>query len=166
MICEACRGEGFVRGRDPKAPALVMRPCLECNGSGVASCCDAAGSTPLTTRTPPNHCLDCGYKIDAAASFEHPGHAPSPGDVAICLHCAHIHIYADDLTLRQPNDAEIVDIAGDEEIIRMMAALGELRMHEALYIDERFDERACDHCGKPYRGPAVYCSLKCAQADA
>jgi len=93
-------------------------------------------------------------------------HAPSPGDVAICLHCAHIHIYAEDLTLRQPNDAEIVDIAGDEEIIRMMAALGELRMHEALYINERFDERACDHCGKPYRGPAVYCSLKCAQADA
>jgi predicted amidophosphoribosyltransferase len=35
MICDACEGEGFVRGRDPKNPgALVMLPCLECNGSG------------------------------------------------------------------------------------------------------------------------------------
>jgi len=100
MICEACHGEGFVRGRDPKSPAaLVMLPCLECNCSGVASCCDAAG-------------------------------------------------------------------AGDEDILKAMTALGRLRMIEAMYADERFDERACDHCGKPYRGPAVYCSLKCAQADA
>jgi hypothetical protein len=34
------------------------------------------------------------------------------------------------------------------------------------YRDESFDERACDLCGKPYRGPAVYCSLECALADA
>jgi hypothetical protein len=27
-------------------------------------------------------------------------------------------------------------------------------------------ERAYYHCGKPYRGPAVYCSLACALADA
>ena len=30
MICEACHGEGFVRGRDPKSPGLTMSPCLEC----------------------------------------------------------------------------------------------------------------------------------------
>jgi DNA polymerase III epsilon subunit-like protein len=34
------------------------------------------------------------------------------------------------------------------------------------YFDHRFPERACDRCGKPYRGPAVYCSLKCAMEDA
>jgi hypothetical protein len=34
------------------------------------------------------------------------------------------------------------------------------------YRDDRFAERSCDHCGKPYRGPAVYCSLECAVADA
>ena len=33
---------------------------------------------------------------------------------------------------------------------------------EAAYRDDRFPERACDHCGKP----AVYCSLACAIADA
>jgi hypothetical protein len=34
------------------------------------------------------------------------------------------------------------------------------------YRDEQFPERACDRCGEPYRGPAVYCSLKCALEDA
>lgn len=34
------------------------------------------------------------------------------------------------------------------------------------YVNARFPERPCDKCGKPYRGPAVYCSLTCALADA
>lgn len=43
MICETCRGRGFV----PHAALedlIVHRPCQTCQGSGVASCCDAAGS--------------------------------------------------------------------------------------------------------------------------
>jgi hypothetical protein len=34
------------------------------------------------------------------------------------------------------------------------------------YRDDRFAERGCDRCGKAYRGPAIYCSLECALADA
>ena len=41
----------------------------------------------------------------------------------------------------------------------------ELRASEA-YRDDTFPERMCDHCGQLYRGPAVYCSLECAMADA
>lgn len=37
---------------------------------------------------------------------------------------------------------------------------------EAAYADARFAERACDRCGKLYRGPAVYCQLTCALEDA
>jgi hypothetical protein len=33
-----------------------------------------------------------------------------------------------------------------------------------LYRNENYRERNCDNCGKPYRGPAVYCSLECALA--
>jgi hypothetical protein len=33
------------------------------------------------------------------------------------------------------------------------------------YGDATVLERNCDHCGKPYCGPAVYCSLACALAD-
>jgi phosphoenolpyruvate-protein kinase (PTS system EI component) len=36
----------------------------------------------------------------------------------------------------------------------------------AAYQDPRFSERVCDKCGKRYRGPAVYCSIECAEADA
>jgi hypothetical protein len=78
MICPSCNGQGVVRVER----GLLPTPCLECMGSGVASCCDAAGS-------------------------------------------------ADD-----------------------------------AYRDVRFEERTCNCCGKPYRGPAVYCSLACAVADA
>jgi Zn ribbon nucleic-acid-binding protein len=78
MICPECGGKGRI-----KLFRHGKMPCLECGGSGVASCCDAAGSR-------------------AAAS----------------------------------------------------------------YRDEQFPERDCDRCGRTYRGPAVYCSLKCAQEDA
>lgn len=36
----------------------------------------------------------------------------------------------------------------------------------AAYRDDSYQERDCDHCGKPFRGPAIYCSLECAVADA
>jgi hypothetical protein len=85
MICPTCHGKGLMA-------QVLGYPvvCADCNGSGVASCCDAAGSSS-------------------------PGDAPSARD---------------------------------------------------RYRDDRFAERQCDCCGKPYRGPAVYCSLECAIADA
>jgi Zn ribbon nucleic-acid-binding protein len=82
MNCPDCKGRGYI-----KLFRHGKMPCLECGGSGITSCCDAAGS------------------------------------------CA-------------PERAR------------------------AGYRDEQFPERACDHCGKPYRGPAVYCSLTCAVEDA
>lgn len=37
---------------------------------------------------------------------------------------------------------------------------------EGRYRDDACPERTCDHCQGLYRGPAVYCSLQCAEADA
>jgi hypothetical protein len=34
---------------------------------------------------------------------------------------------------------------------------------EELYVDPTAPERACDYCGKPYRGAMIYCSPECAQ---
>lgn len=52
MICETCHGKGtYVLFGEP-------RPCGDCNGSGIASCCDAAGSNE-----PPSFvCPRCGAK--------------------------------------------------------------------------------------------------------
>ncbi len=34
------------------------------------------------------------------------------------------------------------------------------------YADPAYPPRPCDHCGRSYQGPAVYCSISCALADA
>jgi hypothetical protein len=87
---------------------------------------------PKTTRTPRNLCLNCGKEIDAATPTEqaHARRSPKPGDVALCLDCAHIHIFADDLTLREPTGDEIVVIAGDRDVVRAVNAIGELKRRE------------------------------------
>lgn len=36
----------------------------------------------------------------------------------------------------------------------------------STYHNPTFDPRRCYHCGETYTGPAVYCSLDCALADA
>jgi hypothetical protein len=48
--------------------------------------------------------------------------------------------------------------------VKEREAPGELA--RAAYRDDTCEERDCDYCGRPYRGPAVYCSLECAEADA
>lgn len=93
MICPECKGRGYV-----KLFRHGRMSCLECDGSGIGSCCDAAGS----------------------------------------------------------NDASSLVKKTD---------MGLFAAH-ARYKDERFPERDCDRCGRPYRGPAVYCSLGCAVDDA
>jgi hypothetical protein len=81
------------------------------------------------TRTPLNNCMNCGKLIDSGASIDPGERSPQPGDIAICLDCAHIHIYTDDLTIRNPTDDEVVEIAGDPDIIRAvnMIAYGKRR---------------------------------------
>jgi len=45
MMCPDCHGTGSVRYEwNPRARAWITGPCPECNGSGIASCCDTAGS--------------------------------------------------------------------------------------------------------------------------
>jgi hypothetical protein len=48
-----------------------------------------------------------------------------------------------------------------------VGALERLRDHlDHGFFDPAYPERACDRCGRSYRGPATYCSLECAMADA
>jgi hypothetical protein len=78
------------------------------------------------TRTPPNLCRNCGKLIDSASPS-----APAdrrrrarPGDIALCLDCGHVHIFADDLTLREPTGDELVEIAGNPDMLRAQAMIG------------------------------------------
>lgn len=71
-----------------------------------------------TTSTPSNHCLSCSEIIDAATG---PG-SPSPGDISVCAHCGHVTVFDDNLKLRAPTDAEVIDIAGNPELLAMQSA--------------------------------------------
>ena len=76
-----------------------------------------------TTRFPPTPCVKCGALNDRAARLEDDC-VPKPGDVTICFRCHHLMVFADDMTTRNPTDEEIVAIAGDEDVIRHLRALG------------------------------------------
>jgi hypothetical protein len=71
-------------------------------------------------RTPLSYCLDCQMLITAGSDVTENDNPrpPRPGDLAICLHCAHVMAYADDLTVRALTDAEAVEVAGDPDMVR------------------------------------------------
>lgn len=67
----------------------------------------------LTTRVPESSCPHCKNKLDAAThEYEK---APRPGDVSVCLKCAGINIYRDDLTLRAATGADLDKLSAHKE---------------------------------------------------
>ena len=83
-------------------------------------------ATPLLdTRVPESSCPNCGKPLDAAMSTEG-DHKPSPGDMTICMDCRHLCAFAEDMSLRELTDDEVVVVAGDKRVLRAMKALGDL----------------------------------------
>lgn len=80
--------------------------------------------------------------------------SPIPTHRTKCLIC----LFIDEI----PDPKDRADVRArlyDSEQMRFWAG------HDA-YVDTTCEERRCDHCRKLYRGPAVYCSLRCAIAGA
>lgn len=72
---------------------------------------------------PDTKCVNCGKAMDGAAPVTG-GRAPEPGDVGICLDCRHIQIYGEGMQFRELTDEEVVELAGDPEILLAMKVLG------------------------------------------
>lgn len=73
---------------------------------------------------PGGHCLGCGKQLDGASACG--GRGPQPGDTTICIYCGHLMAFADDLTFRALTDAEMIEIAGDPDVLliqRLRAAI-------------------------------------------
>lgn len=83
-----------------------------------------------TTRGRSQACLECGAEIDAQTSFGHKNN-PYPGAIAICI-CGHIMSYDENLKFRQLTDQEIIDVAGDPEIIKIQNALAQVKRDKAI----------------------------------
>lgn len=63
-------------------------------------------------------CLNCGEMMDGATAVGEEGRVmPSPGDVTVCLYCGHLMMFDDQLAFRNPSDAEIIELAGDERVV-------------------------------------------------
>jgi hypothetical protein len=78
------------------------------------------------SRLPSNACLNCGKVMDAAA---HPtaDHRPKPGAVAVCGYCGHVMMFDDQLKFRELTDDELVDIAGEPELLAAQKIAAGLR---------------------------------------
>jgi hypothetical protein len=75
------------------------------------------------TQMRPTTCTNCRKVVDAASGVATDA-KPDPGDFTICLACGHLMVFADDLTLRDLNDDEIVEIAGDRRVLAVQRARG------------------------------------------
>jgi|tagenome__1003787_1003787.scaffolds.fasta_scaffold18642917_1 hypothetical protein len=71
---------------------------------------------------PEGRCTNCGELSNAAASVN-TDEWPSPGHFAICFECGHLMVYGDELTLREPTDAEVLKAAGDPTLIAAQRAI-------------------------------------------
>ena len=82
----------------------------------------------MTHRVPEQRCVQCGHRLDAASHAFDDDPPPVPGDVSICVHCGHLRLYADDLTLRDATAAELDDLMRDGDLAgRIMAMRRALR---------------------------------------
>lgn len=65
-----------------------------------------------THRTKLNFCPVCGYKMDLASSMSDDGvdRHPKSGDIGLCLKCGEILCYNDDMSLRESNLDDILQI--------------------------------------------------------
>ena len=73
-----------------------------------------------TTRMEPSPCLGCGAMHDSATSA-YGDAVPEDGSISLCFECGHIMVF-DGGRLRNPNDQEMHDIAGDPDIIKAQRA--------------------------------------------
>jgi DNA-directed RNA polymerase subunit RPC12/RpoP len=92
---------------------------------------------------PHEACLNCGKSIDAATrTLDMDDDRPSPGDVAICFYCGHLMVFADDMSVREPNEAEVVEMAGDPDIVEGMRMRAIRQVEPGVFVFTCMD---CEH---------------------
>jgi hypothetical protein len=79
-------------------------------------------------RMPARNCLRCDSSLEGVACIGADAKA-NPNDTAICMVCGHVMAFADDLSLRELNDKEATDVAGDERLLAMQHVRGKMRKH-------------------------------------
>lgn len=76
----------------------------------------------MTTYTPENKCLFCGYLMDAATGHN-PEDVPDENSVSICIRCGAVTMFTKDLKLRPFTEAEAAQLRADPEAMRALSEL-------------------------------------------
>lgn len=66
---------------------------------------------------PASKCPHCGTRFDRASSLD--DEAPGPGDVTVCIRCAKICIFNEDLTVRKPTGPELFRFTTDPRVMEL-----------------------------------------------
>lgn len=87
-------------------------------------------------RTAECHCLSCGEILDA---LSHPDHdaLPEEGCITVCAYCRHIMALNADFTVRELTDAEMIDVAGNAELLAVQRLLDEFEQWKREEKEER-----------------------------
>ena len=82
----------------------------------------------MTDLHPGRVCPACGREVDddTNANPADPG-GPKPGDISVCLYCAHLNVYTEDLGLRGATQEEAHALLMDRRVRRAIAATAEYR---------------------------------------
>lgn len=123
QLTVALRGLGHLPGGTP--PAVVQR------SQAMRNMEDFASATGTTTRHHEQRpCPHCGKNLDAASGGK--GHAPSVGDLSVCVYCCGAMRFGEALSLLPLTDADLDALLaeGHEEIVT-------LREMQALYRASR-----------------------------
>lgn len=77
-----------------------------------------------------NQCLKCNYKMDAADDLDKQKKEPESGDVSICINCAHVMIFDDNLNFRELEASEEEEVYNHPHVVEVCAAIKSYwRMH-------------------------------------
>lgn len=69
---------------------------------------------------PESKCPDCGYTANAATNLEDEEQMPEPGDCSLCIKCAGIAVFNDDLMLRSPTEEELLNLPSEISAVQQL----------------------------------------------
>lgn len=66
----------------------------------------------------PNRCPNCTHILEEATGVT-TDDAPKPGDVTLCIYCAAVLVFTDDMMVRLPTEEESNEFANNAELMHM-----------------------------------------------
>jgi hypothetical protein len=74
-----------------------------------------------------SRCPYCAYELDAASTVPGvPDASPNSGDVTICIACAGVMIFQQDLSVRKPTEVELAVVLADPDVLQLIKVIIEM----------------------------------------